>query len=141
MTLLVFAGTVYGSQENPKITFNKPVNLRAGVNKISLLSIAVGLPVCSLWSYGFFIWFYIHMNACVLWLFIWFYRTSVHILKHGTRVFLVQSYSMVSIKEKETWHGKNGHTRFVFYKLSTVGPILILESYKRGPHSHHHFTL
>ncbi|KAD6794705.1 hypothetical protein E3N88_05601 [Mikania micrantha] len=38
------SGTVYGSQENPKLTLNKPVNLRAGVNKISLLSIAVGLP-------------------------------------------------------------------------------------------------
>nr|GEV35162.1 beta-galactosidase-like [Tanacetum cinerariifolium] len=32
------------SAENPKITFNGVVNLRAGLNKISLLSIAVGLP-------------------------------------------------------------------------------------------------
>ncbi|CAH1422766.1 unnamed protein product [Lactuca virosa] len=38
------SGTVYGSLENPKITFNNVVNLRAGINKISLLSIAVGLP-------------------------------------------------------------------------------------------------
>ncbi|KAM7483837.1 hypothetical protein LguiB_008420 [Lonicera macranthoides] len=38
------SGTVYGSLENPKITFSDGVNLRAGVNKISLLSIAVGLP-------------------------------------------------------------------------------------------------
>ncbi|CAN4100109.1 unnamed protein product [Withania somnifera] len=38
------AGTVYGSLKSQKITFNKAVNLRAGVNKISLLSIAVGLP-------------------------------------------------------------------------------------------------
>uniref|UniRef100_A0A166ENF5 beta-galactosidase n=1 Tax=Daucus carota subsp. sativus TaxID=79200 RepID=A0A166ENF5_DAUCS len=37
-------GTVYGSIENPKITFSSGVNLRAGVNKIALLSIAVGLP-------------------------------------------------------------------------------------------------
>ncbi|KAL8113730.1 hypothetical protein AgCh_020865 [Apium graveolens] len=37
-------GTVYGSIENPKITFSSGVNLRSGVNKISLLSIAVGLP-------------------------------------------------------------------------------------------------
>ncbi|KAI3711986.1 hypothetical protein L1987_70535 [Smallanthus sonchifolius] len=39
------SGTVYGSQENHKLTFNKLVNPRPGVNKISLLSIAVGLPV------------------------------------------------------------------------------------------------
>ncbi|XP_027168582.1 beta-galactosidase [Coffea eugenioides] len=38
------SGTIYGSLENPKITFSQGVNLRAGVNKISLLSIAVGLP-------------------------------------------------------------------------------------------------
>ncbi|KAL0380498.1 UNVERIFIED_CONTAM: Beta-galactosidase [Sesamum angustifolium] len=38
------SGTAYGSLESPKVTFSKSVNLRAGVNKISLLSIAVGLP-------------------------------------------------------------------------------------------------
>ncbi|CAI9114311.1 OLC1v1015007C1 [Oldenlandia corymbosa var. corymbosa] len=38
------SGTVYGSLENPKLTFSQGVNLKAGVNKISLLSIAVGLP-------------------------------------------------------------------------------------------------
>lgn len=38
------SGTVYGRLENPKLTFSQGVNLRAGVNKISLLSIAVGLP-------------------------------------------------------------------------------------------------
>ncbi|XP_076938285.1 beta-galactosidase-like [Bidens hawaiensis] len=38
------SGTVYGSKDNHKLTFSKPVNLRPGVNKISLLSIAVGLP-------------------------------------------------------------------------------------------------
>ncbi|KAM7471820.1 hypothetical protein LguiA_010003 [Lonicera macranthoides] len=38
------SGTVHGNLENPKITFSDGVNLKAGVNKISLLSIAVGLP-------------------------------------------------------------------------------------------------
>ncbi|KAG6388530.1 hypothetical protein SASPL_149958 [Salvia splendens] len=37
-------GTTYGSQDRPKLTFSKGMNLRAGVNKISQLSIAVGLP-------------------------------------------------------------------------------------------------
>uniref|UniRef100_A0A7N0SWP4 Beta-galactosidase n=1 Tax=Kalanchoe fedtschenkoi TaxID=63787 RepID=A0A7N0SWP4_KALFE len=38
------AGTAYGSIDNPKLTFNNGVNLREGVNKIAILSIAVGLP-------------------------------------------------------------------------------------------------
>ncbi|CAJ1950963.1 unnamed protein product [Sphenostylis stenocarpa] len=38
------AGTAYGSLEAPKLTFSESVKLRAGVNKISLLSVAVGLP-------------------------------------------------------------------------------------------------
>ncbi|KAL3824445.1 hypothetical protein ACJIZ3_020474 [Penstemon smallii] len=38
------SGTAYGSLENPRLTFKQGVNLRIGVNKISLLSIAVGLP-------------------------------------------------------------------------------------------------
>ncbi|KAK4853290.1 hypothetical protein QYF36_006657 [Acer negundo] len=38
------AGTVYGQLDNPKLTFSNNVKLRVGVNKISLLSIAVGLP-------------------------------------------------------------------------------------------------
>ncbi|CAA2956742.1 beta-galactosidase-like [Olea europaea subsp. europaea] len=50
------SGTAYGSLENPKLTFSQGVNLRAGVNKISLLSIAVGLPNvgphCETWNAG-----------------------------------------------------------------------------------------
>ncbi|XP_010667155.1 putative beta-galactosidase [Beta vulgaris subsp. vulgaris] len=38
-----FQGTVYGSLEQPQITFSQKVQLRAGLNKISLLSAAVGL--------------------------------------------------------------------------------------------------
>uniref|UniRef100_A0A5B7BY93 Beta-galactosidase n=1 Tax=Davidia involucrata TaxID=16924 RepID=A0A5B7BY93_DAVIN len=38
------SGTVYGTLENPKLTFSDSVKLRAGINKISLLSVAVGLP-------------------------------------------------------------------------------------------------
>ncbi|KAK4853138.1 hypothetical protein QYF36_004428 [Acer negundo] len=38
------AGTAYGSMDNPKLTFGKNVKLNAGVNKIYLLSVAVGLP-------------------------------------------------------------------------------------------------
>lgn len=37
------SGTVHGSLENPKLTFSDKVNLKAGINKISLLSVAVGL--------------------------------------------------------------------------------------------------
>ncbi|XP_022147711.1 beta-galactosidase-like isoform X2 [Momordica charantia] len=38
------SGTVYGSLENPKVAFSKYVNLKAGVNKLSMLSVTVGLP-------------------------------------------------------------------------------------------------
>ncbi|CAL0308723.1 unnamed protein product [Lupinus luteus] len=38
------SGTAYGSLGFPKVTFSESVKLRAGVNKISLLSVAVGLP-------------------------------------------------------------------------------------------------
>ncbi|OAY36513.1 beta-galactosidase 1 [Manihot esculenta] len=38
------SGTAYGSLEFPKLTFSQGVKMRAGINKISLLSIAVGLP-------------------------------------------------------------------------------------------------
>ncbi|XP_042514195.1 beta-galactosidase 1-like [Macadamia integrifolia] len=38
------SGTAYGSLENPKLTFSGSVPLRAGINKISLLSLSVGLP-------------------------------------------------------------------------------------------------
>ncbi|KAG9132664.1 hypothetical protein Leryth_016707 [Lithospermum erythrorhizon] len=38
------SGTVYGGLENPKVTFSGNLELRAGINKLSLLSVAVGLP-------------------------------------------------------------------------------------------------
>lgn len=41
-------GAVYGGLENPKLTYSGNVKLRAGINKISMLSVAVGLPVSSL---------------------------------------------------------------------------------------------
>ncbi|CAJ2661735.1 unnamed protein product [Trifolium pratense] len=44
LQLNTFYGTVYGSVDFPKLTFSERVKLRAGVNKISLLSVAVGLP-------------------------------------------------------------------------------------------------
>ncbi|XP_010545349.1 PREDICTED: beta-galactosidase 12-like isoform X2 [Tarenaya hassleriana] len=37
------AGTVYGSLDNPKLTFSQKIKLYAGVNKLALLSVAVGL--------------------------------------------------------------------------------------------------
>ncbi|KAJ8762126.1 hypothetical protein K2173_007276 [Erythroxylum novogranatense] len=39
-----FAGSAFGTREHRQFTFTGPVNLRAGTNKIALLSIAVGLP-------------------------------------------------------------------------------------------------
>ncbi|KAF3446375.1 hypothetical protein FNV43_RR11554 [Rhamnella rubrinervis] len=39
-----FSGSAFGTREQRQFTFTGPVNLRVGTNKISLLSIAVGLP-------------------------------------------------------------------------------------------------
>ncbi|KAJ1408011.1 Glycoside hydrolase, family 35 [Sesbania bispinosa] len=39
-----FAGSAFGTSEQRSCTFNGPVNLHAGTNKIALLSVAVGLP-------------------------------------------------------------------------------------------------
>lgn len=39
-----FLGSAFGTRENRRFTFSGPANLRAGINKIALLSIAVGLP-------------------------------------------------------------------------------------------------
>jgi hypothetical protein len=50
------SGTVYGGLDNPKLTFSNSVNLKVGNNKISLLSVAVGLPNVGLhfetWNVG-----------------------------------------------------------------------------------------
>ncbi|KAM5565002.1 hypothetical protein ABKV19_019167 [Rosa sericea] len=39
-----FSGSAFGTREQREFTFTKPVNLHAGINRIALLSIAVGLP-------------------------------------------------------------------------------------------------
>ncbi|ESW32708.1 hypothetical protein PHAVU_001G010900 [Phaseolus vulgaris] len=39
-----FSGSAFGTSADRTCTFNGPVNLRSGTNKIALLSVAVGLP-------------------------------------------------------------------------------------------------
>ncbi|XP_026447333.1 beta-galactosidase-like isoform X3 [Papaver somniferum] len=39
------SGTAYGGLDNPKLTFSNNVKLIVGINKIALLSVAVGLPL------------------------------------------------------------------------------------------------
>ena len=49
-------GSAFGTREKRRFTFRGEINLRAGSNKISLLSVAVGLPVSSefsLYNYQF----------------------------------------------------------------------------------------
>jgi hypothetical protein len=41
----LIAGTVYAGLAFPKLRFSDNVKLQAGINKLVLLSIAVGLPV------------------------------------------------------------------------------------------------
>ncbi|XP_047949824.1 beta-galactosidase 5-like isoform X1 [Salvia hispanica] len=51
-----FAGSAYGTRTNTRFTFSRAVNLKAGKNSISLLSIAMGLPNTGLhfedWNVG-----------------------------------------------------------------------------------------
>ncbi|PNX57329.1 beta-galactosidase 3-like protein, partial [Trifolium pratense] len=42
--LFPFAGSAFGTKKKPSFNFNGPIDLRAGTNKIALLSVAVGLP-------------------------------------------------------------------------------------------------
>ncbi|CAL1384117.1 unnamed protein product [Linum trigynum] len=39
-----YSGSAFGTRENRKLTFNGPVNLHHGTNRIAMLSVAVGLP-------------------------------------------------------------------------------------------------
>lgn len=52
INLLLFvtnsSGSAYGNEESRKVRFTGNANLRAGMNKISLLSVAVGLQVSHL---------------------------------------------------------------------------------------------
>lgn len=50
---VLIIGTMYGGLENPKLTYSGKVNLGPGVNRISLLSVSVGLPVSATSSYSF----------------------------------------------------------------------------------------
>ena len=43
--VLILPGSAFGTREQRSCTFNGPISLRAGANKIALLSVAVGLPV------------------------------------------------------------------------------------------------
>lgn len=43
--ITMVTGSAFGTRENRRFTFTGKVNLRAGTNKIALLSVAVGLPV------------------------------------------------------------------------------------------------
>lgn len=40
------AGNAYGGVDSPKLTYRGTLRMWAGSNKISILSAAVGLPVC-----------------------------------------------------------------------------------------------
>ena len=87
---LLLVGSAYGRMENPKLTFNGNVKLRAGNNKISLLSIAVGLPVSPIFlSLSVCYCISSRSNSNKLFVVIEF-RMWGRILRHGMLEFLVQ---------------------------------------------------
>ena len=44
----IATGSAHGTRQNKRFTYSGEVNLRAGSNRIALLSVAMGLPVRSL---------------------------------------------------------------------------------------------
>lgn len=42
---MLITGSAFGTRQNRRFMYTGKVNLRAGTNKIALLSVAVGLPV------------------------------------------------------------------------------------------------
>lgn len=44
----IILGSAFGTRENRRFTYTGKVNLHAGMNRIALLSVAVGLPVGSI---------------------------------------------------------------------------------------------
>lgn len=61
MIFCIFTGTVYGELDNTKLTYSQNVKLRPGSNKISLLSVAVGLPVSLYLSFPMDLRYFINM--------------------------------------------------------------------------------
>ncbi|KAL0333780.1 UNVERIFIED_CONTAM: Beta-galactosidase [Sesamum angustifolium] len=94
------SGTVYGGLDNPKLTYTGYVNLRAGVNKISLLSVAVGLPNVGL--------HYERWNAGVLG------PVTIKGLNEGTRDLT-----------KQSWSYKNVGVHYETWNVGVLGPVTL----------------
>lgn len=116
-------GSAFGTRENRRITYKEKVNLRPGNNKISLLSVAMGLPV-SFFSIS-------HVNSTLklhlinsVFFFTW--RISEDIMKLGKLVSWVQWHCMVLTRGSKICHGLNGPTRcgyfFFIAKRFLFGP-------------------
>ena len=106
-------GSAYGTREDRRIKYNGNANLRAGTNKIALLSVACGLPVCP------FITFTFNLHLLILkpsiWLFrsLSWYRMLECIMRHGTLVLVVLLCFMGWMKDHETLLGRLGPIRYV----------------------------
>ncbi|KAG2718171.1 hypothetical protein I3760_03G207900 [Carya illinoinensis] len=112
------SGTVYGGLDNPKLTFSDVVKLTAGVNKISLLSVAVGLPNVGL---HFETW-----NAGVLG------PVTLKGLNEGTRDLSKQKWSYkIGLKgESSSLHTVSGSTSVDWMKGSLLATKQPLKWYK-----------
>lgn len=109
-------GTAYGSNADASLTFSSKVNLKAGINKIALLSAGVGLAV-SIYipdkSTSLFL-MPRNLTAVLFWsLYLIDFRILACILINGMSGFLAQSPWAVSIQEHGTCLNGNGPTRLV----------------------------
>lgn len=87
-------GSAYGTREDRRVTYTGNVNLRAGSNRIALLSVAIGLPVGSslrilinlkvfpLLKYTWILHYWVSLIFVVC-------RMLGSIMSYGTQVFLV----------------------------------------------------
>lgn len=99
-TFEFIAGNVYGGLDGPKLTFSNKIKLRAGINKLALLSVAVGLPV------SFF------PNSSP-----WgdprkvFYPESELLFVHLISIFLWMSECWSALRDMERWGSRSGDTK------------------------------
>ena len=110
------AGSAFGTRQNRRFTYQGKINLHSGTNRIALLSVAVGLPVSSLFSlpckrcFSFFS----YPDPFPLFR---FWRMWVDTLSHGILESWVRWHCMGWVKGKEICHGRNGHTRCFIYPI------------------------
>lgn len=118
-------GSAYGSRKDRKITYHGDITLRAGSNKIALLSVAMGLPVSgSLMTLICFIKLIIFgwsFGAELFWPFVWCQNIGVHYELWSTGVVgPVVIRGMNDDRRDLTWQTWSYQVRLFFKFISFI---------------------